>query len=244
MEKTSETIRLFLVDSNMLFRRGTLLALVKHKDIEVLGHDDTGTDIFEKIEKLSPDVALVDINMPYCNGLNLTRQITQRCPQTSVVVLSPYEEENQLFQAIKAGAVAYISKNLDADELVNIVRRVAHGEHIITESILIKPKVAERVLKEFQDLSSTGIMVEPLIAPITPREMEVLNYVARGYGNKQIAYTLNICEQTIKHHITSILRKIDANDRTHAVVLAIRNGWLSAAGKRGMVDKGAGAVMV
>ena len=237
MEEKTETISVFLVDTNVLFRHGAYLALAKYKDIEVLGEADIAQDTIEIIEQFSPNVVLVDVNMPQFNGLDLTRQITQRCPEILVVVLSPYEDENQLFQAIKSGAVAYLSKNVNADELANVIRRVAHGEHVITESLLTKPRVAERVLKQFQDLSLAGMAMESLAAPITSREMEVLSYVARGYGNKQIAHTLNICEQTIKHHITSILRKLDANDRTHAVVLAIRHGWISVAGKGEMIPK-------
>jgi DNA-binding NarL/FixJ family response regulator len=211
--------------------------LAKYKDIQVLGEADITQDTIEIIEQFSPDVVLVDVNMPQFNGLDLTRQITQRCPEISAVVMSPYEDENLLFQAIKSGAVAYVSKNVNADELVNVIRRVAHGEHVITETLLTKPRVAERVLKQFQDLSLVGMAMESLAAPITSREMEVLGYVAHGYGNKQIAHTLNIHEQTIKHHITSILRKLDANDRTHAVVLAIRHGWISVAGKGEIITK-------
>ena len=237
MEEKAETISVFLVDTNVLFRHGAYLALAKYKDIEVLGEADITKDTMELIEQFSPNVVLVDVNMPQFNGLDLTRQITQRCPEILVVVLSPHEDENQLFQSIKSGAVAYISKNVSAEELVNIIRRVARGEHVITESLLSKPRVAERVLKQFQDLSLAGMAMESLAAPITSREMEVLSYVARGYGNKQIAHTLNICEQTIKHHITSILRKLDANDRTHAVVLAIRHGWISVAGKEERISQ-------
>jgi DNA-binding NarL/FixJ family response regulator len=237
VEEKTETISVFLVDTNVIFRHGANLALKKYKDIEVLGESDITPDTIELIEQFAPNVVLVDVNMPQFNGLDLTRQITQRCPEISAVVMSPYEDENQLFQAIKSGAVAYVSKNVNADELANIIRRVAHGEHIITESLLTKPRVAERVLKQFQDLSLAGMAMESLSAPITAREMEVLSYVAHGYGNKQIAHTLNICEQTIKHHITSILRKLDANDRTHAVVLAIRHGWITVAGKAEIVPK-------
>jgi len=231
VEEKTETISVFLVDTNVIFRHGANLALTKYKDIEVLGEADITPDTIELIEQFAPNVVLVDVNMPQFNGLDLTRQITQRCPEISAVVMSPYEDENQLFQAIKSGAVAYVSKNVNADELANIIRRVAHGEHIITESFLTKPRVAERVLKQFQDLSLSGIAMESLAAPITSREMEVLSYMTRGWGNKEIAHTLNISEQTIKHHITSILQKLDANDRTHAVVLAIRHGWISVAGK-------------
>ena len=231
MEEQTETIGVFLVDSNELFRYGVKLALAKNKDIEVLGEAGVDKDIVGMIEEFSPEVVLVDVNMPLFNGLDVARQITQRSPQTLVVILTPYEDEGQLFQAIKAGVVAYLSKNIDADELANVLRRVSHGEHVITESFLIKPRVAERVLKQFQDLSLAGMAMESLAAPITPRELEVLGYVARGYGNKRIAYTLNISEQTIKNHITSILRKLDANDRTHAVVLAMRHGWIPIAGR-------------
>lgn len=232
-EERSEAISVFIIDSNKLFRQGVHLALENRKNIEIVGEIDiSDKDIMEMVEQLSPRIALVDVNMPLLNGLDLTRQITQRSPQTLVIVLTPYEEENQLFQAIKAGAVAYYSKNIDAEELVHVIGRIAAGEHIITENVLSKPRIAERVLKQFQDLSLAGVAMESLSAPLTARELEVLTYVARGYGNKRIAYTLSISEQTIKNHITSILRKLDANDRTHAVVLAIRHGWISMAERK------------
>ncbi len=232
-EERSEAIGVFIIDSNHLFRQGVHLALENRKGIEIVGEADiSDKDIMEMVEQLSPRIALVDVNMPLLNGLDLTRQITQRSPQTLVIVLTPYEEENQLFQAIKAGAVAYYSKSIEAEELVNIIGRIAAGEHIITENVLSKPRIAERVLKQFQDLSLAGVAMESLSAPLTARELEVLTYVARGYGNKRIAYTLSISEQTIKNHITSILRKLDANDRTHAVVLAMRHGWISMAERK------------
>lgn len=228
-----EKIGIFIIDSNNLFRQGVRLALADHKNIEIVCEADINDkDIMEMVEQLSPRVALIDVNMPLLNGLDLTRQITQRSPQTMVIVLTPYEDDNQLFQAIKAGATAYFSKNIDAEELANVISRIASGEHIITENVLSKPRIAERVLKQFQDLSLAGVAMESLAAPLTSRELEVLTYVARGYGNKRIAYTLSISEQTIKNHITSILRKLDANDRTHAVVLAIRHGWISMAERR------------
>jgi len=238
LEDRTETIGVFLVDPNELFRHGFYTAMTEHKDIHVLGNADISKrDILEVIEQFSPRVALIDVNMPLFNGLDLTRQITQRLPQTLVIVLTPYEDENQLFQAIKAGAVAYLSKNIAAGELAEVIRRVSRGEHVITESILAKPRVAERVLKQFQDLSLAGVAMESLAVPLTSRELEVLTYVARGYGNKQVAHTLNISEQTIKNHITSILRKLDANDRTHAVVLAMRHGWISIAETREAISK-------
>jgi len=228
LEEQTGTIGVFLVDPNVLFRQGVYAALAEFKNIRLLGDADIGhKDILEIIEQFSPKVVLVDVNMPLFNGLDLTRMITQRLPQTLVIVLTPYEEENQLFQAIKAGAVAYLGKSIAPKELANIITRVSSGEHVITESLLTKPRVAERVLRQFQDLALAGIAMETLAIPLTARELEVLTHVARGYKNKQIAHILSINEQTIKNHITAILRKLDANNRTHAVVLAMRHGWIS-----------------
>ena len=132
----------------------------------------------------------------------------------------------QLFQALKAQAAAYLSKEVTADQLATIVRRVARGEHPINESLTTRPKVAEQVLFQFQELSWRS-EAEAFISPLTPRETEILNHIAQGYLNKQIAFKLGISEQTIKNHVTSILRKLNANARTEAVVVAIKQGLIS-----------------
>ncbi|GAI89025.1 unnamed protein product, partial [marine sediment metagenome] len=135
-------------------------------------------------------------------------------------------DDAQLFQALKAQAVAYLSKEVTADELVDVIRRVARGEHPINESLTTRPKLAEQVLQQFQELSWRS-EAEGFISPLTPREREILNYIAQGYLNKQIAAELDISEQTIKNHVTSILRKLNANARTEAVVIAIKQGLIS-----------------
>ena len=141
-------------------------------------------------------------------------------------MLSPSSDDEQLFQAIKSGAVAFLNKDASADELLNILRRVGQGAYPINETLLCRPSAAKKVLQLFKNLSLMGKDIETLMTPLSPREMEILKYIAEGTSNKRIALALGIGEQTIKNHITSIMRKLNANDRTHAVVLAMRKGWL------------------
>jgi DNA-binding NarL/FixJ family response regulator len=168
----------------------------------------------------------LDIDTPADTGLKLARRIKLHLPTIGVVVLTSSPDDAQLFQALKAQAVAYLSKEVSANELVNTIRRVSRGEHPINESLTTRPKLAEQVLKQFQELSLRS-EAESFIAPLTPREMEILKYIAQGYLNKQIAGELDISEQTIKNHVTSILRKLNANARTEAVVVAIKQGLIS-----------------
>ncbi|GAH90359.1 unnamed protein product [marine sediment metagenome] len=222
-----EKIGVFVIDNNSLFREGLRQTLNQMEDIEVVAESNINDEALELIASFSPDIVLLDIGLPFFTGLNLARRITQRSPGILVIALTPYQDDEQLFQAIKAGAVCYLSKDVTTDELALAIRRVHQGEHIITEAVLTQPRVAERVLKQFQDISLVGVAMEKLAVPLTPRELEVITYVARGYVNKQIAHKLSISEQAIKNHMSSVLRKLDANDRTQAVVMAIHYGWIS-----------------
>ncbi len=223
-----EKIKVFVIDSNTIFREGLRQVLNQTEDIEVIGESDINDEVLELIANFSPEIVLLDIGLPLLTGLNLGRQITQRSPAVSVVIMAPYDDDEYLFQAIKSGAADYLTKNATADELASAIRRIHRGEHhSINGTVLTRPKVAERVLKQFQNLSLVGKAMETLGAALTPRELEILNYVANGYMNKQIAYKLGISEQTIKNHMSFILRKLDANDRTQAVVMAIHYSWIS-----------------
>ena len=219
-------IQVFIVSRQLLFRQGIEHALSSAEDMEVSGTAEVNDEVLSTIDTLPPDVALVDIDAPSDSGLKLTRKIKQRLPNVGVVVLSSNPDDAQLFRALKAQAAAYLSKEINAEELVDIIRRVARGEHPINESLTTRPKVAEQVLHQFQELYWRS-EAEGFVAPLTAREREVLNYIAEGYLNKQIAIELGIGEQTIKNHITSILRKLNANARTEAVVIAIRQGLIS-----------------
>jgi two-component system response regulator DegU len=175
---------------------------------------------------MPPDVALLDIDGSADPGLTLARKIKQHSPRIAIVVLASNPSDEQLFEVLKGQAASYLSKETTADNLVETIRRVAHGEHPINESLTTRPKVAEQVLLQFQELSRRT-EAEPFISPLTPREMEILKYIGQGYLNKQIAVELGISEQTIKNHVTSILRKLNANARTEAVVLALKQGLIT-----------------
>jgi len=194
--------------------------------IEVSGAAEVNDEVLSAIDNLPPDVAIVDIDAPSDSGLIFARRIKQRLPNIGVVALTSNPSDTQLFQALKAQAAAYLSKEVTADQLVDTIRRVARGEHPINESLTNRPNVANQVLHQFQELSWRS-EAEAFISPLTPKETEILNYIAQGYLNKQIAIELGISEQTIKNHVTSILRKLNANARTDAVVVAIKQGLIS-----------------
>ena len=219
-------IRVLIVSQQSLFRQGIEHSLSDIEDIKVLGTAEVNDEVLSTIDTLLPDVALVDVDAPADSGLSLARKIKQRLPVIGVMVLSSNPDDAQLFQALKAQAVAYLSKEVTADELILTIRRVARGEHPINEALTNRPKIAEQVLQQFQELYWRS-EAEGVIAPLTPRETEILNYIAKGYLNKQIAAELDISEQTIKNHVTSILRKLNANARTEAVVIAIKQGLIS-----------------
>jgi len=226
MDRVPDRIKVFLVDDHVLFRQGVRAALAGESAIEVIGEASSGEEAFEQIRAMSPDIVITDVRLPASDGLALTRKIRLHSPWVGVIVLTAYDDEDLLFQAIKVGAAAYYTKDIGVDELISGIKRVYNGEYLINESVLTRPMVASRVLKQFRDLSLVGQEVEPLFAPLSAREIEILEYIARGNSNKEIARALKISDQTVKNHITSILRKLAVNDRTQAVVLALRRGWI------------------
>jgi len=221
-----EKIRVFLVGSQVLYREGMRMALAKEGDIEVAGESDDGEEALYQIKPLSPDVVIIDAELPSLSGLDLTRQIRRHAPATSVIIMASHEDDEQLLLAIQAGAAGYVIKAISGQDLAHQVRKVYRGEYPINECLLTRPGVALRVLKQFQDLMLVEKEIEPLISPLSRRETEILEYIAQGNSNKEIAHALGICNQTVKNHVTSIMRKLAANDRTHAVVLALRHGLI------------------
>ncbi len=216
-----------IIDKQAFFRVGMRQALSQQADFEI-SDCDPNDDPSGLIETECPDAILLDIDFPSLSGLKLGKKIVRSYPNTRLIMLSPNLDNGELFEIIKTGAVAYLSKNATVEELVSTIRQARRGEYPINDSLLAKPKVAEHVLRQFQDMVSLGKTMESITAPLTPREAQILNYIADGNSNKQIAHILEISEQTIKNHVSSILRKLNANDRTHAAVLAIRHGWISA----------------
>lgn len=215
-----------IVDDHPLFRQGVRFALDAEPDFDVVGEAADGDQALRMAAELAPDVVLSDVNIPGPDGVEIVRSLKSALPHTGVILMTAYDDEDQLFDAVRVGAAAYFLKDLGPTELMDSIRRVSRGEYLINENVLSKPLVASRVLKQFNDLSASDRDVEPLFVPLSNREIEVLDYIAEGNSNKEIARALGISDQTVKNHITSILRKLAVNDRTQAVVYAIRHGWI------------------
>jgi two-component system, NarL family, response regulator DegU len=226
------TINLLIVDDHPLFRQGVRYSLQEEYDIKVVGDAASAEEALQFIVASPPDVMLIDINLPGMDGLELTRHIHRTYPSLGVVVLSMHENDEQAFNALRAGAAAYYSKEISSVNLAQVVRRVARGEYVINDVMFEEPKVAQRILSQFRDINR-GVTTDAdvdftLFSPLSDREIEVLEKIANGSSNKEIADTLNISTQTVKNHISSILRKLSLNDRTQAVIYALRRGWIDA----------------
>jgi len=226
MVQANQKTKVLVADQQPLYRQGICYALNQLADIEVCGEVGSGDDLLSSISSQYPNVVLLDVTLSSEGDSNLARVVKQLLPSIAIIILTPEPSDEELFQAIKSRASGYLQRDVSSDELLIAIRRSAAGEHPINDTFLAQPKVAEQVLQQFQDMS-WGKGVESFVSPLTPRETEILSYMARGYFNKQIAVNLNISEQTIKNHITSILRKLDANARTEAVVTAIKRGIIS-----------------
>jgi DNA-binding NarL/FixJ family response regulator len=221
-----ERVRILIVDDHVLFRVGIAQILSKEADLEVVAEAEDARSAMDAALDTSPNIILMDLSLPSPGGIETTQRIKRELPSVSIIVLAVQEDEDALFDAIKAGAAAFILKDVSPDDLVNIIRRVSNGEYLINDKVFSQPAVASRVLKEFRELAVYGQEAAPIFAPLSPREVEILDNIAQGMTNKQVAYTLSISEQTVKNHMSSILRKLSVNDRTQAVVYAMRQGWI------------------
>ncbi len=226
ISEASQKIKIVIADQQALFRQGVRSILDQTDDIEIGSEAGSAQELLATMNTISPDVVLIDMNLPTIGNQELARTVKQQFPSIAVILFTPSPTDEELFLAIKSRASGYLSRNVSPDELIATIRRAACGEHPINDSLLAHPQTADKVLQQFQDLS-WGKGVEPFISPLTPRETEILTHMAKGYLNKQIAAVLNISEQTIKNHVTSILRKLDANARTQAVITAIKMGLIS-----------------
>ncbi len=222
-----DKIKVMIIDEQALFRAGVRQSLSQQPDLEILECDPT-QNALELIEANLPDVALLGSDLTSLSGIELGRKIAQRYPYTKVIVLSPDPNDEELFEVIKTAAAACLSKKASAQELANTIRRAHNGEYPINESLLTRPQVAKQVLNQFRGFTKT---MEGIAAPLTRRETQILTYIAEGHSNKEIAHILEISEQTIKNHVSAILRKLNANDRAHAVALALHSGWITPEAK-------------
>lgn len=223
----SDTIRVLIVEREQLFRRGLAGALAASSRLEVVGSVGTAEEGYRLADETSPDVALVGTTLSEAPGLSAATELRRRYPALATIVVAANESDDELFAAIRAGASAYCGKDIAEDRLIELIERSATGEYVINEQLLDKPYVAARVLEQFRSATASDLAPTSAFAPLTDRELEILRKVSDGLTNAEIGYALGISAQTVKNHVTSILRKLAVNDRTQAVVTALRRGWLS-----------------
>ncbi|AZS17602.1 response regulator transcription factor [Paenibacillus motobuensis] len=232
-----QAIKVLLADDHQLFREGLKRILNMEEDIEVIGECSDGSQVLESCRLYEPEIVLMDINMPILNGVDATAELREALPEVKVIILSIHDDESYVFETLRKGATGYLLKDMEAESLINAIRTVAEG------NAFIHPKVTGKLiqqLRRMEYLSETGAISEDnaireagvkFVAgdnnPLTRREAEVLRLMAEGRSNKTIGEHLFISEKTVKNHVSSILQKMDVDDRTQAVINAIKFGWVT-----------------
>lgn len=214
-------MKVFLCDDHKLFREGLRKILELKDDIEIVGEASNGQEAIDRIKKAHPDIVLMDIGMPEMDGMSATYKIKKEIPRVNIIILTVYQDEPHIFEAIKAGAIGYLLKDISSDELIEAICRVYKGE------ALIQPSIATKVLKEFITLSKKKEDKERYTG-LTERENEILKLITLGNGNKEIASKLYISEKTVKNHISNIFQKLHVNSRTQAALYALGKMGISA----------------
>ncbi|MFQ3545375.1 response regulator transcription factor [Halobacillus rhizosphaerae] len=221
------TTRIVLIDDHKLFREGVKRILDFESSFEVVAEGDDGSQAVDLIDQNTPDVVLMDINMPSKNGVEATAELINRYPELKVIILSIHDDENYVTHALKTGAQGYLLKEMDSDALIEAIKVVGEG------GSYLHPKVTHNLVAEYRRLSENKgsnayrtIEYRKPLHLLTRRECEVLQLLADGNSNRGVAESLYISEKTVKNHVSNILQKMNVNDRTQAVVTAIKNGWV------------------
>lgn len=208
-------IKILLVDDQPLFREGLRTVLSLHSDFEVVGEAANGSEAIRLTRSLLPSVVLMDLQMPILDGVSATRRLHDEQPLCRVIVLTTFDDDEMVFDGLRAGAVGYLLKDVPSEKLAEAIRGAARGESFL------QPSVAAKVVAEFARLSGkTAAVMKSLIEPLSERELEILRLIARGTSNREIAGALFIAEGTVKNHVTNILAKLGVRDRTQAAIKA------------------------
>ncbi|GAA1862942.1 response regulator [Asanoa iriomotensis] len=215
------TVRVLLVDDQALFREALAMLLGVHTDIEVVGEAGDGAQALDRVAALAPDVVLMDLRMPVLDGVAATRRLRVDHPGVRVIALTTFDDDEDVFAALRAGAVGYLLKDVSSARLVEAVLAAARGESVL------QPSVAAKVVARFAALPADGPpQPQPLVVPLSERELEVVRLLAQGRSNREIAAALYLAEGTVKNHVTNVLGKLDARDRTQAALRARALGLL------------------
>ncbi|WP_068673096.1 response regulator transcription factor [Oceanobacillus sp. Castelsardo] len=221
-------IRIVLIDDHKLFREGVKRILEFEPSFEVVAEGSDGSEATKLVKENNPDIVLMDINMPNTNGVEATADLVRYFPNSKVIILSIHDDENYVTHALKTGALGYLLKEMDADALIEAIKVVSEG------GSYLHPKVTHNLVLEYRRLAKEnrpsvndrGIEYRKPLHLLTKRECQVLQLLADGKSNRAVAETLYISEKTVKNHVSNILQKMNCNDRTQAVVSAIRKGWV------------------
>lgn len=221
-----DTIRILIIDDHPLLRQGVADALSLEDDFEIIGQASTGNEGLAMIRELEPEIAILDVNLPDLNGHQVTRMVIAERLPTRILLLTAYGDREQQIHAVRAGAMGYCTKDVEPEILVSAIRKIAAGFYIVGDlelrSVAVERWVENQSEEAMRAFSDPG---DPFF-PLTAREMEVLAYVTQGKSNKEIATELEISHQTVKNHVTAILRKLSVDDRTQAALYALRRGWV------------------
>ena len=223
-----EKIKLVVVDDHPLFRQGVVEALSLEPDMTVIGQASGGEEALEIIRSLKPDIAVVDVNLPGLNGQQVTHRVAQEKLATRILLLTGYDDLEQALHAALAGAAAYCAKEIGPKRLIQSIREIYKGKFVVAEQVFSREELDAWINSQMKETRSNRPYSEPgtPFHPLSKREMEVLSCVVRGMSNKEIAILLGISHQTVKNHVTAILRKFGVEDRTQAVVYALKRGWV------------------
>ncbi len=219
-------MKLLIVDDHPMFRQGLRDVLETDSRMKVVGQAADGEVAIELAQQLLPDVILMDINLPTINGLQVTRQVKSRLPEIKVIIITGYDDAEQVVHALRAGASAYCPKDITPEALIDTVFEVYAGRYIVDGKKMSYDEVIYWIEQKVGRAGALTSESEDLFVPLSPREMEILEHVTRGQSNKEIAYKLGISHQTVKNHMTAILRKLRVDDRTQAAVYALSRGWV------------------
>jgi NarL family two-component system response regulator LiaR len=211
-------ITILLVDDHAVVRRGVRSFLELQKDLEIVGEAETGEEAITLAQEKIPDVVLMDLVLPGMNGVEATRQIKRLSPRSQVIVLTSFHDDENIFPALRAGAISYVLKNIRPIELVDVIHKAAEGESVL------HPQIATRVIQEVRQAQRA---IPPVFNDLTERELEVLRLIAEGYTNTSIAEKLVISERTVKGYVSNILSKLHIEDRTQAAILAWKQGLMN-----------------
>jgi DNA-binding NarL/FixJ family response regulator len=219
-------IQIIVVDDHPLFRQGVEDLFKMIPGYLVIAQASDGILALDLIRERKPDVAIVDVNLPGINGHQITRQVVEEKLSTRIILLTAYDDPEQVIHAMRAGAHAYCSKDIEPEKLIEIVQLVQQGKYVVGDQVMSAGEMRRWLMKQIEGAIRMYVNPGDPYDPLSEREMEVLSYVTKGMSNKEIAGLMGISHQTVKNHVTSILRKLSVEDRTQAAIFALRHGWV------------------